>query len=70
MEYKCPVVLATKDKESVPNAMEEVSTSTMVNPARNVKEDTGINVIIADALAAVLAMVIDCISIDVIYKQL
>jgi hypothetical protein len=33
--------------------MEEVSTSTTVNPARNVKEDAGINVMVVGVQAVV-----------------
>jgi hypothetical protein len=52
-ECKCLAEYAIRDKESVPNVMEEVSTSTTVNPARNVKEDAGINVMVVGVQAVV-----------------
>jgi RNA binding exosome subunit len=50
---------ATRDKEYVLNAMEEVLTSIMVNHARNAMEESGKNVMVADVRVVVQAIVID-----------
>lgn len=59
MACKCLAAYATKDKEYAPNAMEEVLTSRMADPARNAREEGGRNVTVANVQAVVQAIVID-----------